>query len=167
MERRLSMEAESIRPASGRVGARPVVGSLATGAAGLAGGAIGGTAGIWFASIIVGPVNVEDPWNLFGNAILVLGPLLAMAFGAVVGFVTGAVGGPALLVLGLRWPESGRTIAYLAFLETAAVPLTIWLMVSIGNSLDSTGSLVLWTGALIVGGLTPATARLLASRNLP
>lgn len=158
------MDAEPIRPAGGQLGARRVASSLVTGAAGLAGGVLSGAAGMWLASIVVGPVKIDDPRNLVGNAILLLGPLLAIAAGAVLGFVTGAVATSALLVLSLNWPRSGRTIAYLFILEAAAVPLTLWVMIQIGNRSGSAGSLELWLAALVVGGLVPTVARLLALR---
>jgi len=161
------MEAEPIRSAKKPVGAQPAASSIAVGAVGVAGGVIGGWLGMWLAAIIVGPVNVEDPWNLLGNAILALGPLLAMAAGAVLGFVVGVVAASALLVLSLDWPENGRTIVYLAIMEAVAVPPVIWLMVTIGNSSDGAGSLALWVAAFVVGGLNPMIARLLSFRVSP
>jgi hypothetical protein len=59
--------------------------------------------------------------------------------------------------------EFGRREAFF----DAAIPLTMWLMVMIGNSSDAAGSLALWVAALTVGGITPAAAGLLALRTGP
>ncbi len=138
--------------------------ALQVGAAGLVGGVAGGAAGIWLAKQLVGPIDPEDPWNFVGNTISLIGPLLAIGAGAVGGFVVGVLIAVALL-LAVRGPaDAGRTLVVVVASEVVVVPTTIVLMVVLGNRWDAVGDIAPWVGALIVGGLTPATACWVAAR---
>jgi hypothetical protein len=114
-----------------------------------------------------GPFEVEDPWNLFGNAIGLLLPMMLMAAGIVVGFLAGTVILPSVLMFGLTWEKAGRTVLFLLLLLVPVVPLTLWLLVEMTSSSSShtSAQALVWVGAAVIGGLTPAAARILATRS--
>lgn len=148
-------------------GDRPVVGPVLTGLAGLVGGYVIGHLGGRVALAIMGPFELGDPMDLFGNAIRSLIPMMVFAAGAVVGFLVGTVVVPMLLMLGLAWNEAGRTVVYLLLLLLGVVPLTLLLIFQVSGNVDTPESnrALLWFAATVVGGLTPAAARRLAIRN--
>lgn len=148
-------------------GVRPVLGPALTGLAGLVGGFLVGRLGVWAALVITGPFEVEDPWNLFGNAIRMLFPMLVAAAGATAGFLAGSVILPMALMLVLTWEAVGKTVAYLLMLLLPVTPLTLWCVVQVGTSSETPGSAraALWFGAVVVGGVTPAAARWFAIRR--
>lgn len=74
-----------------RAGERPVLGPVALGSAGLIGGVLTGWLGGRAALVLFGPFEFEDPWNLFGNIIGLLLPMMLLAAGMIVGFVAGTV----------------------------------------------------------------------------
>lgn len=112
---------------------------------------------------IFGPFDFENPWDLFGNAIGMLLPMMVMSVGIVTGFLAGTVMLPSLLMLGLGWESAGKTFLFLLLLLVPVVPLTLWLMVEVSSSLSTRDSVwvLTWVGAVVVGGLTPAAARIL------
>ncbi len=114
-----------------------------------------------------GPFEFEDPWNLFGNAIGMILPMMVLAAGMILGFAAGAVILPGLLMFGLRWERAGKTVGFLLLLLVPVVPLTLWLMVEVSSSWSTRDSLwaLTWFGAVVVGGLTPVAARILATRR--
>lgn len=136
--------------------------AIELGAAGVVGGVVGGAAGIWSVSSVVGPVE-HDPWNLVGLTIATFGVLLAIGAGAVLGFVAGVLAAVTVVLAVRNRPDLGRILAFLIALEFAFVPLTIWLMVVVGNRWEPAGDFVVAAGALVVGGLAPGLARLLAA----
>lgn len=152
-------------------GSRPLLGPAITGLAGLIGGLVTGTLGGWAAVSIVGPFELGHPDDLFGNALRALVPIMVFAAGAVGGFLIGTVIFPMVVMLGLSWERVGRTIGLLLLLLLGVAPLTIWLLVQIGNRVDSMGmdpaqsTWLLGIAAIVVGGLTPAVARRLAMRG--
>lgn len=150
-----------------RAGVRPVLGPVVTGLAGLVGGVLAGWLGGRAALGIFGPFDFEDPWNLFANAIALILPMLVLAAGIVTGFVTGTVILPGLLMFLLGWERAGKTIGFLLLLLLPVVPLTLWLIVEVTSSLNTRDSVLtlIWVGAVAVGGLTPAAARSLATRE--
>jgi hypothetical protein len=133
----------------------------------LVGGVLAGWLGGLAALNIAGPFEVEDPWNLFGNAVRLLLPLLIMGLGIVVGFVAGTVILPSVLMLGLAWEKAGMTVVFLLLLLVPVVPLTLWLLVELTSSSSSHtwARALFWVGAAVIGGLTPAAARILATRT--
>lgn len=138
--------------------------AIELGAAGIVGGVIGGAAGIWSISSLVGPTDV-DPWNFVGLTIAAIGVLLAIGAGAVLGFMTGVIVAVTVVATLRNLPDLGRTLAWLVALEFAVVPITIWLMVLVGNRWEAAGDPAVWVGAIVAGGPTPAFARLLATRS--
>lgn len=150
-----------------RAGDRPVLGPVLIGLAGLAGGYLIGRLGGRVALAIMGPFELGDPMDLFGNAIRSLVPMMVFAAGAVVGFLVGTVIVPMLLMLGLAWNRTRRTVAYLLLLLLGVVPLTLLLLFQVGGNAETPESTraVLWFAAAVVGGLTPAAARRLAIRD--
>jgi hypothetical protein len=158
-----SIDVHSLR----RAGIRLVLGPVLTGSAGLIGGVLAGWLGGWAALAMFGPFEVEDPWNLFGNAIGLLLPMMLMAAGIVVGFLAGTVILPSVLMFGLTWEKAGRTVLFLLLLLVPVVPLTLWLLVEMTSSSSShtSAQALVWVGAAVIGGLTPAAARVLATRS--
>lgn len=147
-------------------GSRPLLGPAITGLAGLIGGCVTGALGGWAAVSIVGPFELGDPFDLFGNALRSLIPIMVFAAGAVGGFLIGTVIVPMVVMLGLSWERVGRTVASLLLLLIGIAPLTIWLLVQIGNRVDPEHSTwLLGIAVVVVGGLTPAVARRLAMRG--
>lgn len=150
-----------------RAGVQPVLGPVVAGLAGLAGGVPAGWLGGQAALGIFGPFEVVDPWSVFGNGVAVLLPIMVLAAGMATGFVAGAVILPGLLMFGLGWGEAGKTVLFLLLLLLPVAPLTLWIIVEVGSrsSPEDPGVALLWVGAVVVGGLTPAAARILATRR--
>src|SRR5665811_505384 len=123
-----------------RVGERPVLGPVVAGLAGLVGGVFTGWLGGRAALEIFGPFDFENPWDLFGNAIGMLLPMMVMSVGIVTGFLAGTVMLPSLLMLGLGWESAGKTFLFLLLLLLPVVPLTLWLMVEVSSSLSTRDS---------------------------
>ena len=152
------METAALRPEALRS-------AVEVGTAGLLGGVAGGAVGLWSAARLVGTVEVV-PWNLFGGAIAMLGPLLAVAVGAVLGFVIGVLAGVTVLLAVRDRSDFGTTLIFVVALECVVVPVTMWLVVTAGNRWDAAGEAAVWVGAVVVGCVTPASARLLALRRV-
>lgn len=131
---------------------------------------LGGVAAGWLAGQaalgIFGPFEVVDPSNLFANAIGMLFPMMVLAAGLSTGFVAGTVILPGLLMFGLGWGEAGKTVLFLLLLLVPVAPLTLWLIVAVGNRPgQNSGWVLVLVGAVVVGGLAPAVARILATRR--
>ncbi len=138
---------------------------LVLGASSLAGGLIGAAIGFRAAISVVGPISI-DPWNLVGAAIVLVWPLLVAGLSAVVGFAVGVIL-VTTIALGLRNdPATASTLAYLLALTVPVLPLTVWLMITIGNRWDAAAGPALAAGALLVGGILPGVAYVLATRSL-
>lgn len=133
----------------------------------MAGGVPTGWLGGRAALGIFGPFELVDPWNVFGNAIAMLLPIMVLAAGMATGFVAGTVILPGLLMFGLGWGEAGKTVLFLLLLLLPVAPLTLWLILEVGSrsSPEQSGLALVWVGAVVVGGLTPAVARILATRR--
>ena len=140
----------------------PGAAAVACGVAGLVGGFGGAWAGMRLAIAFIEPVGTIDPNNLFGNAILMIGPLLILGGGAMVGFVAGAAVTPLLLIGGLGWGRAARTFAFIALIDCVAIPLAVWLVVVADSS--AVGSAALLVASVVVGGVVPGIARWLAVR---
>ena len=144
----------------------PIARSFLIALAGMAGGWLLAAFGGWLATRLVGPLDVgAEPEDLFANAILVLGPLLAYGLGLAIGYVVGAIAGPVLTVAVLGWGTVARTALWLITIEALAIPAAMGIMAASVALVDASDfGLVL--AAVIVGGLAPAAARAIATRPL-
>ena len=144
----------------------PAARSFLIAVAGVAGGWLLGVVGGWLASQLVGPLDVgTEPEDLFANAILVLGPLLAYGLGLAIGYVAGAIAGPVLMVAVLGWGTVGRTALWLIVIEALVIPVAIGIITA-SVSLFDAAEFGLVLSAVVVGALTPAAARMIATRPL-
>ena len=140
---------------------------LFLGASSLGGGLIGAVLGFRTAVALVEPIKIEDPWNLIGATIVLIWPLLVAGVSTLLGYLAGVILTTTLL-LGIRNDATtGLTLAYLMALMAVVVPLAVWLIITISNRWDAAAGPALVAGALLVGGILPGVAYLLASRSRP
>lgn len=142
----------------------PVARSFLIAVAGGVGGWLLAVFGGWIATRLVGPLDLgTEPEDLFANAILVLGPLLAYGLGLAVGYVAGAIAGPVLIVAVLRWGTVARTALWLIAIEAITIPIAIGL-IAVSVAFVDAADFGLVLAAVIVGALAPAAARMIATR---